>query len=555
MYKKFTIAVGGKAGEGIKKAGHEIASYQNSLGRFFFQLDDYQSLIKGGHNFSVVSSDIEPIFASYENYDLIIAYDKLSYDKHSPLVNDNGLIFYNSNELQDAKGYGFPLTNWVKEIYGPHGSPSIAAFVIFLALSGLDLNDVCMLVNSAYKRDSELNIAFTERVYFAMSTLSLPTLSLEHSTKELSFITGNQAIALGAYSAGLDFYFGYPMTPASSLMHYLAQHQAEWHVQTVHTENELAAINMAIGATFAGAKAGCGSSGGGFALMQEAFSLAGMVESPLFCVLSSRPGPATGVSTYTAQSDLYMALYQGHGEFPRIVASPDTMENAFSLSAQLLDLAWKFQTPVILLTEKHLSESQMSVEALPDTELWAEAILSQSIDKDYNRYTITDSGVSPLKFPPIDGVVKWNSHEHKESGNRTDSAASMVAMIDKRNRKEDSIIEALKATKTVDVYGDNGPYVFAYGSTTLMIREAVRCANLSIRLIVPLFLEPFPLWELESYRGEKAIVVEMSSTGQFSKFLCEKLQLNVLHTIKKYDGRPFDPIDLANRLREVISNA
>jgi 2-oxoglutarate ferredoxin oxidoreductase subunit alpha len=171
-------------------------------------------------------------------------------------------------------------------------------------------------------------------------------------------MTGNEAIALGAAAGGLDLYFAYPMTPSTSILHYLAKHAGELGVVVVHPENELAVAQMATGATFAGARVMVASSGGGFSLMQETFSLAGMSEAPVLFVLGSRPGPSTGVPTYTEQGDLKYSIYQGHGEFPRIVSSPGTIEEAFYLASEMLELVWKFQTPGILLTEKHMEEGK-----------------------------------------------------------------------------------------------------------------------------------------------------------------------------------------------------
>jgi 2-oxoglutarate ferredoxin oxidoreductase subunit alpha len=339
------------------------------------------------------------------------------------------------------------------------------------------------------------------------------------------------------------------MTPASAVLHYLAAHDKELGVTVVHPENEIAVINMAIGSIFAGARAMVGSSGGGFALMQEAFSLAGMVEAPLLCYLGSRPGPSTGVPTYTSQGDLNFAIYQGHGEFPRIVASPGSMEEAFYLAAEMLDLVWRFQTPGILLTEKHLGESRMTVEIDAGKARWPEPTMH---DKgEYNRYLDTENGVSPMLFPPSKELIKWDSYEHDESGITTEDPDTIARMQDKRQRKTKAIAEHMKGMHTVNVCGDKGPVIFTYGSTTMSVLEALQAGNIDATVVQPIYLEPLPVWELDRYRNREIIVVEQSCSGQFASLLREKAQIQPKAVIKKYDGRPFDPVELAEKIKEV----
>ena len=306
--------------------------------------------------------------------------------------------------------------------------------------------------------------------------------------------------------------------------------------------------------------------------MQEAYSLAGMVEAPVLFVISSRPAPATGVSTYTAQEDLYFALNQGHGEFPRIVASPDSFERAFTLAAELMDLAWEVQTPVILLTEKHLSECSVdiNVEAasccLSETSHIVETAsccLSVNQHQDdvttlattYQRYQLTASGVSPLRHPGRENcsdadVIKWNSHEHLESGLRTDGAEAIVEMKDKRNRKAVTVDNATQRYNRVNEYGAGDRLVFAYGSTALELREAMK--YLDFKLIVPIYLEPFPYAELECYRGCSAVIVEHASRPNFAEFLSHKLNIKSISNVLRYDGRPFCATELVTILKEAF---
>jgi len=340
------------------------------------------------------------------------------------------------------------------------------------------------------------------------------------------------------------------MTPASSILHCLAEWQEKLGLVVVQAESEVAVANMAMGAASAGARTMVGTSGGGFALMVEAFSLAGMAEVPFLAVLSSRPGPATGVPTYTEQGDLAFALSAGHGEFPRIVASPGSPEDAFRLAAELLDLVWTYQTPGILLTEKHLSESRMNGEFDLDSVPWVEPLPHEG--GAYARYAAAKDGVSPLLFPPSDESIKWNSYEHDERGITTEDAEWTAKMHDKRAAKRDALIETLKEMRTIRVFGEGEDVVFAYGSTASSVLEACRAGGLEVTVVQPLYLEPFPVWELDPWKDRPVIVVEQSQAGQFARLLKERGGLRISSVVKRYDGRPFDPETLAAKLKEAM---
>jgi 2-oxoglutarate ferredoxin oxidoreductase subunit alpha len=338
------------------------------------------------------------------------------------------------------------------------------------------------------------------------------------------------------------------MTPSSTLLHFLAARGKQLGVTVMHPESEVAVANLAIGATYTGARAMLGTSGGGFGLMVEAFSLAGMSESPLLCVYAQRPGPSTGAATLHEQSDLGFAVSAGHGEFPRLVASPADMGEALLLASEMMELVWRFQTPGILLTEKHLAESSMSVDVDLSKAKWSEPLVHK--DGEYKRYRITEDGVSPLLFPPSKELVKWSSHEHMESGLYSEKPEWLIAMHDKRRRKGEALVEHLKKMRTVNVTGSGEPLIITYGSTTMMVKEALAAGGLKATVVQPIYLEPFPAWEMERYRGAKPIVVEQSSTGVFAKYLREKAGIEARSVIPRYDGHPFDPEELAAKLRE-----
>ncbi|MFW9945879.1 MAG: 2-oxoacid:acceptor oxidoreductase subunit alpha [Candidatus Odinarchaeota archaeon] len=547
----FTFLVGGKAGEGVKKAGSVAAHIFSSLGRHVFQMDDYMSLIRGGHNFSVISTAARWISSHYMKANLVVNFDNRSCETHINDIAKNGIIVFNSDEQELDNGIGVPLTSEAnkypmkKLIYG------VGAVAILAATIGFEKEEMNQIIKDEYPSGIEDNIAFADSIYDIVYPDCGKKFLLEKGNKKRPIITGNEAISLGAIAGGLDVYYGYPMTPASTILHTLAHEAENFGLAVVHAESEIAVINMAIGSAFTGAKAMVGTSGGGFSLMTEGFSLAGMTEAPVLVILSQRPGPATGVPTYTEQADLSFALTAGHGDFLRIVASPRTIREAYFLTAEMLDLVWKFQTPGILLTEKHFSESSMTVEIDLEKSKWAEPKIHKV--GEYKRYLDTDDGISPILFPPSKQIIKWNSYEHDESGITTESAEKISFMHEKRNKKLATLIEYLKEQDTVKIIrGDRQSNIFTYGSTYMSVLEALQYGNLNPTIIAPIYLSPLPIWKLEEFKNQNNIVVEQNSTGQFTNLLKEKAGLKIRNTIKQYNGRPFDPIDLANKLKEVL---
>ena len=544
----FTVIIGGKAGQGTNKAGTVAAHLFSDMNREVFQMNDYPSLIRGGHNFSVVSSAIGPIRSHYLEANLIVALDKKTYEIHKHHLAKNGVMVVNSDEVKETE-IGIPITTEATKHQNPMLISGLSSIAILAACVGISEEGLNEIITKEYKRNLEDNIAFSTSIYRMTEKTIGHKFELQKGLEKKTSLTGNDAIALGAIAGGLDLYFAYPMTPSTSLLHFYANNGQKFGVTAIQPENEIAVANMAIGATFAGARVMVATSGGGFGLMQEAFSLAGMVEAPVLFYLGQRPGPSTGVPTYTEQGDLRYALNPGHGEFPRIVASPGSVEEAFTLAAELLDLVWRFQTPGILLTEKHLAETTMSVTLNPEKTKWAEPLLHSA--GEFKRYRRTADGISPLLFPPSSSVIKWSSYEHDEQGLTTEKPEEIEQMHEKRREKLHSLIQYLKTIHTVNVFGTDEPFIFTFGSTTMSVLEALDSGDIPASVIQPVYLEPFPAWELEKYRGKQGIVVEMNSTGQLATLLHDKVGLELKALIQKYDGRPFTPTDLAMKIKEV----
>ena len=553
----FTFIVGGKAGEGVKKAGEAASRMFSGMGRFIFQADEYESLIKGGHNFSTVSTAMREITGTYLKADLVVCLDRRSYDIHKDHLSGNGLLVHNSDAMPagEWKGAGLPLTSIAKKLPNPELKMGLGAVAVLAAAVGLGRPELEALVRAEYARDVENNVALAGQIWDAAFPHVGRKFEMERGEIRKPKMFGNQAMALGAYAAGMDMFFAYPMTPSSSMLHYLAAHAGELGITVMHPESELAVINMAIGATYTGTRAMVGTAGGGFGLMVEALSLAGCAEAPVLIMSACRVGPSTGAATLHEQSDLRHVLGAGHGEFPRIVASPGDALEAFHLAAEMMELVWRFQTPGIILGDKHLCESTMTVEVDPAKAGWSEPLMFTGPESEYRRYRQTTDGVSPLMFPPTKAVNKWTSHVRDELGISTEDADLITETHDKLRRKGEAIEEHLRTIRTVNTFGHGGPVILTYGSTTMAVREAVRHAGIDCRIVQPVYLEPFPYWAIDCFRGgPPPIIVEQSSTGMFAKLLSEKLGIEPRpdQIILKYDGRPFDPEELARRLKEAM---
>jgi len=550
--REYSILIGGRAGEGIRLAGLMIAKLFNQLGYRIFVYEDYPSLIKGGHNFSIIRASPKKILAHQEKVDILIALNQEAIEQHYWRIKKEGLIIFDSNSVK-ARGVGIPL----KEITERHKLPQIAkntaAFGVFASTLGINFSLVKKVIkNSIEKRGAE-NIELAKEAYQQVKKIGqfLKLSALKKSPSPL--LTGNEAIALGAIKAGLKLYIAYPMTPATTILHYLAKNQENFNLLTIQPENEIAAIGLAQGASYAGIKNMIGTSGGGFALMVEHLSLAGQAEIPTVVVLSQRPGPATGLPTYTAQSDLFFALFAGHGEFPKIVLAPGDPEEAFYLSGQALNLAWKFQVPVIILSDKHLSESTFSTE-INERKIIEEDFKYWKKNGEYKRYAMTADGVSPLTFPGDKrAIIKSNSYTHDEYGITTEEIESVNKAKDKRLKKLKTIENYLKKKETIKIYGNkkSKTALITWGSTKGVVKEIGE--NLNLKVIQPLYLSPLPVWELKKHlKGVKKIIsVEVNATGQLSRLLkCYGFQSDKM--ILKSDGRPFTLDELEEKIKKII---
>ncbi len=552
MQKEYSVLVGGQAGDGIKQAGNTIARLLNRVGYWVFVYEDYPSIIRGGHNFAIIRAHQQKILAHTDKIDILIALNQDTIEKHSERLKEKHLIIFDSSSTK-AEGLGLPLGEIVKNKGLPQIVRNTAALGALASVLGIEFSIVEDVIKSSIKKKTKENIEVAKEVYDRAKKFenSFKLSVLKNQPKPL--LTGNEAIALGAVKGGLKLYIAYPMTPASSILHYLAEHEDELNIATVHPENEIGVIGMAQGAAYAGIKTMIGTSGGGFALMTEHLSLAGQAEIPTVCVLSQRPAPATGVPTYTAQGDLFFALHAGHGDFARVVVAPGDIEEAFYLTVEALNLAWQFQVPVILLCDKHLSESTFSAE-FDESKIVVESPKLWKGEGEYRKYVLTKDGVSPLAFPGDEkATVKSNSYECDEFGITTEDPQLVTKGHEKRLKKMKTIENELKKKETVKIYGNpkSDVVLITWGSTKGAVEEVAQTYNLKV--VQPLYLEPFPIWDLRKHlEGAKKIIgVEVNSTGQLCNLL-EFKGLKVDERILKYDGRPFTVDELEEKIKKIL---
>lgn len=547
-----SVIVGGKAGDGISNAGSVVAQLFNRLGYYVYMYTDYPSLIRGGHNFSLIRAAPGPVGAYNPKIDFLLALNQETVTIHQSACPDCTVIA-NADLVKDAKGgSAVSVSSILKAEAAPPITGNSALIGAFAKAAGIPWETVTDVFRRHMPKP-DINLVVARRAYDEVSTIRpVP----QRKAAPHSLLTGNEAVSLGFLKGGITTYIAYPMTPSSTILHFLAAQAEKFGITVVHPENEIAVALMGIGSAVAGSRTAVGTSGGGFCLMTESLSCAGMMEAPLVFAISQRTGPSTGVPTYTGQADLKFVLSAGQGEFPRFVAAPADAGEAYIWSAAAFDLAWRFQVPAFVLVDKTLSEGTYSVDYATLAPLPSgEPAQWDGIDP-YRRYAVHPSGISPLAYPGAKGaVVKTNSYAHEEDGITSEEAAVIDQMAKKRIRKEASLARELERYPCVNVRGkaDSPTALLCWGSVRNACDEAA--AELGIRVIQPVVLSPFPKAAFaRACEGvTRLIAVEENATGQLASLVREN-GFAVSSLVTKYDGRPFTPAELAAKLREVLSS-
>lgn len=552
---EFSVLIGGKAGFGIDKAGMVIGRLLNRLGYRIFIYRDYPSLIRGGHTFSIIRASSKRIAAHYEKIDLIIALNQETFDLHRKKLKSDCLFLFDSDQIKldqaQTCGLGISLGKILKEENAPEVMRNTCIIGAMAKVIGVDFDILENVLKKEFTKEIDLNIKVARRGFDEARELQKIDPAKENN---LPLVSGNEAVALGLIKGGLDAYISYPMTPSSPILHFLAGIAEDFSLDVIHPESEIAVILMALGYAYAGKRAAVGTSGGGFCLMTEGLSLAGMAELPITIVLGQRPGPSTGLPTYTAQTELHFALNAGQGEFVRFLVAPGDAEEAYYWSAIAMNLSWKHQIPSIILTDKHLGESVFNFDIVSAGNMKSENITAWDGKSSYKRYLITEDGVSPLAFVPNkDNVIKVNSYEHDESGITTEEPQTTKVMQDKRLRKERFLTKDLETLTTVKIHGekDSKTALLCWGSNKGVCIEVA--SKLGLKVIQPIVMNPFPAEQFrKALDGVKRLIpVENNATGQLTA-LIRRYGFIAHDTVFKYDGRPFSCDELEKELENIL---
>ena len=568
-----SIIVGGEAGQGVNRAG-ELLGKALMRARFHcYGNIEYPSLIRGGHNYYQLRTSSRKVHSQTWQTDLLVALNKDTIFQHLDEMNSGGGIIHDEGvsfeddeiKRDDVEFYPVPMKEIVKELGGPEIMINTVALGGAAALMGLDPDFLKEVISEAFEgREDiiEMNTEAVQRGYDHCSDneYSFNCILESESEHQNIWLTGNQAIALGAISAGCKFYSAYPMTPASPVLHYMVEKQKDTEMVVIQPESEIAAMLMTIGASYAGVRAMTATSGGGFCLMSEGLSLAAMSETPIVVMVAQRPGPSTGMATYSGQGDLLFAVYGAHGEFQRIVLTPSDVEECYFLTAEAFNLAEKFQIPVLIITDKTLVESHYTTEPFDYSKInidRGKIVEKWEKKEEYKRYLITEDGVSPRAFPGTEDVLVFaNSNEHKERGWTTADPGPAAQMVDKRFSKEPHIKEAIMELEPIKVYGteDYDVTLIGWGGVRGPSLEAMKLLeeeDIKSRYITLTVMEPFPDG-LRDYLDDKSILIENNRSNVLGTLIKLNTGFTFKHKLNKYDGRPFNPDEIAQKVKEAL---
>lgn len=578
--REVTIGIGGAAGDGLDKSGDTLAKTASRLGLYVYAYNSYQSIIRGGHIWLRVRCGEEKPQNHGDQLNILIALNQDTIERHAPEVNPGGAIIYNSEKLKLhpvlLPDHVLPVPLPIGALTKPFGKiapimQNTVAVGALVFLVGLEFDTAAGVFADTFAHKGQAvidqNVAVARAGYDYAKEHCVPLgYEWNFSRTRRPFLTGNEAIALAAATGGCKFYSAYPMTPASTILHWMVDHSEQCGIVVKQCEDEIAVINMAVGAAHAGVRAMCATSGGGFALMTEAIGLAAMTETPLVVVEVQRGGPSTGIPTKTEQADLNQVLGASQGDFPRIIVAPSDVEDAFDTTIQSLNLAEKYQLPVLIMTDLLLSEHPETIDPAVlrcDVPIDRGELLTSWPGEGgaYKRFRFTESGISPRVIPgtPNASYVAA-SDEHDEDGvlisDVFTSPPVRRKIQEKRMKKLDLALKELAPPKLEGPEGADVTLV-GWGSCKGVIAEAVdllNAAGIRANRIHFKWMLPFHVAEAKELlsRCRKTISVELNFTAQFTRHLRAETGFSVNDTILKYDGEPFEPHHVVAEVQRIL---
>lgn len=561
-----SIVLCGEAGQGVETIEDILTKVLKASRYNVFAAREYMSRIRGGINSTEIRISPKPVRAYVDRIDILFALSNKSIDHLKDRISDNTLIFGDKKIVGDIqKVVNVSLLDIANKIGGPLYVNTVVAGVIS-GLLGISEHELRSFIKNYFERKGEEVInknldAVSEGFQQATSIIESGIIIKAKKSDELSrdlekdiLLSGTEAVALGALAGGCNFISGYPMSPATGVLSFMASHSKEFEVVAEQSEDEISAINMAIGSWYAGGRGMTTTSGGGFALMEEGVSLSGMTETPVVIHIGQRPGPATGLPTRTEQGDLDLALYAGHGDFARVILSPGNLEDSFYLSKYAFSIADKYQIPVFILTDQYLLNSQYNMPSLDYNKYPVNRYVVKT-DIDYQRYQFTKTGVSPRGIPGFgDGLVVQTGNEHDEIGHTTENALLRKKMVEKR------FTEKLNQLKNEVIYpellgGKAYKYLLiGWGSTRSIIEEALKEVK-EPKLGFLHFKQLYPLpREMMGYliNAQKLIIIENNASAQFANLIKRETGFDIPYKILKYNGRCFSVEEVVNRIKDIL---
>jgi 2-oxoglutarate/2-oxoacid ferredoxin oxidoreductase subunit alpha len=556
MALDISIRIGGQAGQGMQSISSIMGKIFTRHGYYVFIHQDVESRIRGGHNYTQVRISDHPVQTFRDQVDLLIALDKGAVTADLPDLAKDGVMVFDGEKTgiasEQANHFSIPLEKIATEVGNNKIMVNSVATGAAFALLDFALQPLLDRLGEEFERKGAEVVRSNQdsasaghrnvkEDYRGTHPFKIPQAAL--SRKKL-LVNGSEAMALGAVCAGLKLYSGYPMSPSTPIMEYVASIAEEFAIVMEPAEDEIAAINMVVGASFAGVRSMTATSGGGFCLMVETMGLAGMTETPLVVVVAQRGGPSTGLPTRTEQSDLWFCLHAAHGEFPRAVLAPGDAEQAFYAMGKAFNLAEKYQIPVIVLGDQHLNDSTFTLDGLDLGKIAVDRGKAAADVDEYRRYAWDESGISPRIFPGQSRAVLYaDSDEHTEQGHITENAEIRERMMRKRMRKLEGLRLEMEGPEIYPPQRADIALV-GWGSTRGTLREAVdllRSEGTSAQMIHFSDIFPFPRNAVtKKISGQSTIIaVENNYSGQFADYLRFETGIAVHRKILKYDGRPF----------------
>ncbi|MFZ2654842.1 MAG: 2-oxoacid:acceptor oxidoreductase subunit alpha [Victivallales bacterium] len=561
-----SILLCGQAGQGIQTVEQLLMKILKTSGYYVFTTKEFMSRVRGGMNSTSIRISGSPVSAPLNRIDILVPLDKGGISHVSCMLTSQTIVLGEKDicggEIPEGVSLvDVPFSKIAAETGNKVYSNTVAVGAL-LCLLGLELEPNLHYIGEFFSGKSEdvvkKNLEAAGKGYRALagSDTARTKMSFKGNpeAKDQLLLSGGEAVALGALAGGCNFISSYPMSPSTSVLSFLAQNGSNFGIVVEQAEDEIAAINMAIGAWYAGARAMVTTSGGGFALMTEGVSLAGMLESPMVIHLAQRPGPATGLPTRTEQGDLEFALYGGHGEFPRIIFAPGTLEEGFNLARNAFSIADKYQVPVLILTDQFFMDSCCNTPFFNLENKRPEKHFIRTAPG-YRRYELTPNGISPRGIPGFgEGLVCVDSDEHDQDGHITEDLVMRTRMVDKRLKK----LESFKAESTPPkLFGTAGcrNLIVCWGSSLSAVREAVELLGRDDTAILH-FSQVFPL-DTEMVREHfskagKTILVEGNATGQFGRILKSCTGVDFHDKILKYNGLSFASDELAGKINSCL---